>query len=82
MGDEKKLKVYCETTFWSYLVGRQTTDGKIPRDQAFTLKWRQKIAPKCDIYISQYVGMESAGYECPAIITSDEFLAKKNAFGL
>ena len=38
MGNEKKLKVYCETTFWSYLVGRQTTDEKIARDQAFTLK--------------------------------------------
>ena len=22
MGNEKKLKVYCETTFWSYLNGR------------------------------------------------------------
>ena len=60
MGNEKKLKVYCETTFWSYLVGRQTTDEKIARDQAFTLKWWQEIAPKCDIYISQYVGIESA----------------------
>ena len=37
MGNEKKLKVYCETTFWSYLVGRQTTDEKIARDQAFEL---------------------------------------------
>ena len=168
MGNEKKLKVYCETTFWSYLVGRPTTDEKIARDQAFTLKWWQEIAPKCDIYISQYVGIESArgnaemaerrlqcmtsaqsvdgmiesvenlarllqegyavpvtettdaahiataaiygmdvlltwnckhmanlvtmpktaaivakaGYECPVIITPDEFLAKKEAFGL
>ena len=168
MGNEKKLKVYCETTFWSYLAGRQTTDEKIARDQAFTLKWWQEIAPKCDIYISQYVGIESArgnaemaerrlqcmtsaqsvdgmiesvenlarllhegyavpatettdaahiataavygmdvlltwnckhmanlvtmpktaaivakaGYECPVIITPDEFLAKKEAFGL
>ena len=37
MGNEKKLKVYCETTFWSYLVGRQTTDEKIARNQAFGL---------------------------------------------
>ena len=165
---KKRLKVYCETTFWSYLAGRQTTDEKIARDQAITLKWWQEIAPKCDIYISQYVSIESArgnaemaerrqqcmtsaqfvdgmiesvenlarllqegyavpkteatdaahiatasiygmdvlltwnckhmanlvtmpktaaivakaGYECPVIITPDEFLAKKEAFGL
>ena len=35
MGSEKKLKGYCETTFWSYLVGRQTTDEKIARDQSY-----------------------------------------------
>ena len=165
---KKRLRVYCETTFWRYLAGRQTTDEKIARNQAFTLKWWQEIAPKCDIYISQYVSIESArgnaemaerrqqcmtsaqfvdgmiesvenlarllqegyavpkteatdaahiatasiygmdvlltwnckhmanlvtmpktaaivakaGYECPVIITPDEFLAKKEAFGL
>jgi hypothetical protein len=40
---KKRLKVYCETTFWSYLAGRQTTDEKIARDQAFTLKWWQSF---------------------------------------
>ena len=38
MENENKLKVYCETTFWSYLVGRQTADEKIARDQAFSLR--------------------------------------------
>ena len=33
MGGETKLKVYCETTFWSYLAGRQTADEKIARDR-------------------------------------------------
>ena len=60
MENENKLKVYCETTFWSYLVGRQTADEKIARDQAYSLKWWQEIAPKCDIYISQYVTIEAA----------------------
>ena len=31
----KRLKVYCETTFWSYLTGRQTTDEKIARDPQY-----------------------------------------------
>jgi len=58
--NEKKLKVYCETTFWSYLVGKQTADEKIARDQAISFKWWQEIAPKCDIYISQHVSIEAA----------------------
>ena len=163
-----KLKIYCETSFWSYLTGRQSADEKIARCQAFTLKWWQDIAPLCEIYISQYVKTEAAegnpsravrrqqamvdaldldgyidevralaksllsahavpeteptdalhiatatiyqmdalltwnckhmanlvtmpktaaivakaGYDCPVIITPDEFLAKKEAFGL
>lgn len=85
---KKRLRVYCETTFWSYLAGRQTTDEKIARNQAFTLKWWQEIAPKCD-HMANLVTMPKtaaivakAGYECPVIITPDEFLAKKEAFGL
>ena len=60
MENEKKLKVYCETTFWSYLAGKQTADEKIARDQALSLKWWQEIAHKCDIYISQHVTVEAA----------------------
>ena len=55
-----KLKIYCETSFWSYLTGRQSADEKIARCQAFTLKWWQDIAPLCEIYISQYVKTEAA----------------------
>lgn len=62
-GDEKmsndKLKVYCETSFWSYLAGKQTADEKIARDQALSLKWWQEISPACDIYISQHVTVEA-----------------------
>lgn len=36
---DKKLKIYCETSFWFYLTGRQTDDEKIARWQALTLKW-------------------------------------------
>ena len=46
---EKKLKVYCETSFWSYLNGRQTPLQHIAVKQAATLQWWQEIAPKCEI---------------------------------
>ena len=58
--DSKKLKVYCETSFWSYLVGGPTTDEKVARWQALTRKWWEEIAPKCDIFISQHVVDEAA----------------------
>lgn len=54
-----KLKVYCETSFWSYLVGGRTTDAKIAADQAMTQKWWEEIAPHCETYISQYVVAEA-----------------------
>ena len=60
MDERKKLRVYCETSFWSYLTGKPTTDEKIARWQAFTLKWWETIAPLCEIYISQYVQLEAA----------------------
>lgn len=56
---ERKLKVYCETSFWSYLNGRPTPLQHIAVKQAATLQWWQEIAPKCEIYISQYVNTES-----------------------
>ena len=55
----KKLKVYCETSFWSYLVGGPTSDEKVARWQALTRKWWEDIAPKCEIYVSQHVFRES-----------------------
>lgn len=59
MDCEKKLKVYCETTFWSFLNGRPTPLQHIAVKQAATLKWWQDIAPTCEIFISQYVSVES-----------------------
>jgi len=59
--EKKKLKVYCETSFWSFLNGRPTPLAHIAVKQAATLQWWQEIAPKCEIYISQYVGSEARG---------------------
>ena len=55
MGKGQKLKVYCETSFWSYLAGGATTNEKIARCQWFTHRWWDEISPKCEVYISQYV---------------------------
>ena len=62
MADEKrKLRVYCETSFWSFLNGRPTPLAHIALKQAATLQWWQEVAPKCEIYISQYVNTEARG---------------------
>ena len=56
---EKKLKVYCETSFWSYLNGHRTPLQHIAVKQAATLQWWEEIASKCEIYISQHVHIEA-----------------------
>ena len=56
---KKRLKVYCETSFWSYLNGVRTPLSHIAVKQAFTRQWWQDIAPSCEIYVSQYVEDES-----------------------
>ncbi len=61
MAEEKKRTVYCETSFWSFLNGRPTPLAHIAVKQAETLRWWQEIAPKCEIYISQYVNREARG---------------------
>lgn len=62
----KKLKIYCETSFWSYLVGGPTSDEKVARWQALTRKWWEEERPHCDVFISDYVKQEarlgSVGY--------------------
>ena len=57
--EKKKLKVYCETSFWSFLNGRPTPLAHIALKQAATLRWWQEIAPMCEIYISQFVDEEA-----------------------
>ena len=58
--EKKKLKVYCETSFWSYLNGGMTPLQHIAVKQAFTRQWWQDIAPSCEIYVSQHVDSEAA----------------------
>lgn len=54
-----KLKVYCETSFWSYLTGRPTALAHIALKQASTLAWLQNEAPKCDLFVSEHVVQEA-----------------------
>ena len=75
MAEPSKLKVYCETSFWSYLTGRLTTDERIARCQAFTLKLWEDIAPQCEIYISQHVRVEAADGDPSCAIRRQQAMA-------
>lgn len=55
----KKLQVYLETSFVSYLTGRETTNAKIASDQAHTRRWWQEEREKCDVFVSIYTLDES-----------------------
>lgn len=57
---KKKLNVYCETSFWSWLVSRPSTDPDHAVKQAWTRKWWEESAPGCEIFISEHVLTEAA----------------------
>ena len=57
---KKKLRVYCETSFWSYLTGRPSAVQKTAYWQSLTRIWWSDEAVNCDIYISQHVLNEAA----------------------
>ena len=49
---KKKLKVYCETSFWSWLVSRPSSVPDHAVKQAWTRKWWESATPECDLYVS------------------------------
>lgn len=51
----KKTRVYCETSFWNYLTALPSADPERAMRQAYTLRWWNEIAPKCEIFVSGYV---------------------------
>ena len=57
---KQKLKVYCETSFWSWLVSRPSTDPDHAVKQAWTRKWWAEAAPNCEIFISEHVLAQAA----------------------
>lgn len=54
-----KLKVYCETSFWSYLTAKPSDDPEKAMRQAYSLRWWSEAAPKCDIFVSDIVHHEA-----------------------
>ena len=56
---DKRLKVYLETSFVSYLTGRPTTREPIASWQAMSRQWWEAVSPSCDLFVSRYVVMES-----------------------
>lgn len=87
--EKKKLKVYCETSFWSWLVSRPSTDPDHAVKQAWTRKWWEEAAVfgmdilltwNCRhmanmITLPKTVSVVvSAGYECLRILTPKDAL--------
>ena len=56
---KEKLKVYCETSFWSYMTAKPSADPEKALRQAYTLCWWNEAAQKCDIFVSSYVYEEA-----------------------
>ena len=56
---KQKLKVYCETSFWSYLTAKPSSDPEMALRQAYSLRWMEEAAPKCDIFVSDAVFNEA-----------------------
>ena len=57
---QQKLKVYCETSFWSYLTGRPSAVQKTAYWQSLTRIWWNDESSKYDVYISQHVLSEAS----------------------
>lgn len=55
MAVEDKLRIYCETSFWSWLVSQPSSDPDHAVKQAWTRKWWEEAAPKCELFISEHV---------------------------
>ena len=57
---KKKLKVYCETSFVSWLVSRPSTMPDHAVKQAYTRRWWEECAPRCELFASGFVINEAA----------------------
>lgn len=71
----EKLKVYLESSFISYLTGRETTDAKIASWQALSRKWWKDEAPRCELNVSVFVLNETRVGNKEQIRLRDEKLA-------
>ena len=72
--EQKRAKVYLETSFISYMVGKDTTNAKIAAEQAWTRKWWEEIAPACDVFVSNFVIDEAQDGNADFVKRRIEFL--------
>lgn len=56
----ERLKVYLETTFVSWLVARPATLVRSACIQAYTRRWWQEYADRCELYVSPIVVREAS----------------------
>ncbi len=73
-----KLKVYCETSFWSYLTALPSVDPNNALRQAYTLRWWREIAPRCEIFVSGFVYDEAMDGDEEASAKRTEEILKWN----
>ena len=57
--ETNELKVYLESSFVSYLTGRETDDVKIAECQVYTRIWWKEQRGKCRYYASRFTADES-----------------------
>lgn len=57
---KERLKVYCETSFWSWLVSSPSSNPDHAVKQAWTRKWWEQEKPKCVVYVSEHVIAEAS----------------------
>ena len=89
MGEEKKQKVYLETSFVSYLTGRATTREPIASWQAASRQWWEAVRHYgMDVLLTwncrhmaneftlpkTYGVLRDAGLKCPVIITPKRYM--------
>ena len=57
MAEESKQrkKVYVETSFVSYLIGRATTREPVASWQAASRQWWEAVRPSCNLFVSEHV---------------------------
>ena len=71
---DKRLKVYLETSFVSYLTGRPTTREPIASWQAASRQWWAAVAPSCDLFVSDYVQEEAQQGNADQVVQRMEVL--------
>ena len=60
MGENQKEKVYIETSIPSYLTARRSNDIRQMANQNVTIEWWETSSQRYDLFISEFVIVESS----------------------